>query len=176
MMPRTAPFRNIFAPSDVASHCLSIPYDRLALLSDTRANDERKPGVTQTATGTFVVKLTPQECSDATLGRMTLDKRFEGDLDATSKGEMLAASTGVKSSAGYVALERVSGALHGRSGTFVLQHSGTMDRGAPQLTIAVVPDSGTGDLTGLQGTMAIDIAGGVHSYTFDYRIATVPAQ
>jgi hypothetical protein len=132
--------------------------------------------VTRQATGTFVVKLTPQECSEPTLGRMTIDKRFEGDLEATSKGDMLAAGTEVKSSAGYVALERVSGALHGRSGTFVLQHSGTMDRGTPQLTIAVVPDSGTGDLTGLQGTMTIEIAGGVHSYTVDYRMATDAGQ
>ena len=132
--------------------------------------------MTQQATGTFVVKLTPQECGEPTIGRMALDKRFEGDLAATSKGEMLAASTGVKSSAGYVALERVSGALHGRSGTFVLQHGGTMNRGTPQLAIAVVPDSGTGDLTGLQGTMTIEIAGGVHSYTFDYRIAAEAGQ
>ena len=132
--------------------------------------------MTPKATGTFVVKLTPQECSEATLGRLAIDKRFEGDLEATSKGEMLAAATEVKSSAGYVALERVSGALHGRSGTFVLQHSGTMDRGTPQLTIAVVPDSGTGGLTGLQGTMTIEIAGGVHAYTFDYRIAAEAGQ
>jgi hypothetical protein len=132
--------------------------------------------VSHRATGTFVVTLTPQECGAPTIGRMVIDKRFEGDLEATSKGEMLAAGTEVKSSAGYVALERVSGALHGRSGTFVLQHSGTMDRGTPQLTIAVVPDSGTGDLTGLQGTLTIEIAGGVHSYTFDYRIATEAGQ
>jgi hypothetical protein len=132
--------------------------------------------VTRQATGTFVVTLTPRECSEATLGRMAIDKRFEGDLEATSQGEMLAAGTEVQSSAGYVALERVSGALHGRRGTFVLQHGGTMDRGTPQLTIAVVPDSGTGDLTGVRGTMTIQIAGGVHSYIFDYRIAAAPDQ
>jgi hypothetical protein len=128
--------------------------------------------MTHRATGAFVVSLTPQACGEATLGRMAIDKRFEGDLDATSKGEMLAAGTEVQSSAGYVALERVTGALHGRRGTFVLQHNGTMNRGAPQLTITVVPDSGTAELTGLQGTMAIDIAGGAHSYVFDYTLAS----
>ena len=124
--------------------------------------------MTQQASGTFAVTLTPQECGEATLGRMAIDKRFEGDLEGTSKGEMLAAGTAVKSSAGYVALERVTGSLRGRSGTFALQHSGTMDRGAASLTIAVVPDSGTADLTGLRGTMSIAISGGVHSYTFEY--------
>lgn len=124
--------------------------------------------MTQQATGTFTVKMTAQECGEATLGRMALDKRFEGGLDATSKGEMLAAGTAVKSSAGYVALERVTGTLDGKTGTFVLQHNGTMSRGAPSLTITVVPDSGTGDLTGLTGSMTIEIAGGVHSYTFSY--------
>ena len=124
--------------------------------------------MTQPASGTFAVTLTPQECGEATLGRMAIDKRFEGDLEGTSKGEMLAAGTAVKSSAGYVALERVTGSLQGRSGTFALQHSGTMNRGAPTLTIGVVPDSGTGELTGLRGTMAIDISGGAHSYTLEY--------
>ena len=95
--------------------------------------------MTQQASGTFAVTLTPQECGEATLGRMAIDKRFEGDLEGTSKGEMLAAGTAVKSSAGYVALERVTGSLQGRSGTFALQHSGTMNRGAPTLTIGVVP-------------------------------------
>jgi hypothetical protein len=126
--------------------------------------------VTQQASGTFTVKMTPQECGEATLGRMALDKRFEGGLDATSRGEMLAAGTAVKSSAGYVALERVTGSLDGRAGTFVLQHTGTMNRGTPSLSITVVPDSGTGDLTGLSGAMTIEIAGGVHSYVFTYAL------
>src|SRR5262249_28072353 len=120
-------------------------------------------------TGPFEVKLAPQP-TDAALGRMSLDKQFHGDLEATSKGEMLAASTAVKGSAGYVAIERVSGTLHGRRGTFVLQHSGTMTRGAGVLTITVVPDSGTDELAGLAGTMAIDIADGRHAYTFDYTL------
>ena len=134
--------------------------------------------VTARATGTFEVKLTPQPTGDAaegaSLGRMTLDKQFRGDLEGTSKGEMLSALTNVKGSAGYVGLERVTGALQGRRGTFVLQHSGTMTRGAPQLVITVVPDSGTGDLTGLAGTMMIDVADGNHSYTFDYTLAAAP--
>lgn len=127
------------------------------------------------ATGPFDVKLTPQS-SDAmpegtTLGRMSLDKQFHGDLEAVSKGEMLTAMTSVKGSAGYVAIERVTGTLGGRKGTFTLQHSGTMARGAQQLTVTVVPDSGTGDLAGLTGSMAIRIeAGGKHFYDFDYEL------
>jgi len=127
------------------------------------------------ASGTFEVKLTPQTTDDrgdgGTLGRMSIDKQFHGDLEATSKGEMLTAGTGVKGSAGYVAIERVSGTLHGRSGAFVLQHSGIMMRGAPQLTITVVPDSSTGELVGIAGQMTIQIADGKHSYDFEYTLA-----
>jgi hypothetical protein len=122
------------------------------------------------ATGTFEVKLTPQSTDDKALGRMSIDKQFRGDIDGTSKGEMLTAGTDVKDSAGYVAIERVSGTLHGRSGTFILQHTGTMNRGQPALLITVVPDSGTGELAGITGTMTIDIGGGKHAYTFDYTI------
>ena len=134
--------------------------------------------MTTRASGTFEVKLTPQtpdgKAEDATLGRMSIDKQFHGDLEAISKGEMLTAGTGVKGSAGYVAIERVSGTLNGRSGSFVLQHSGTMTRGAPQLTVTVVPDSGTSQLVGLAGKMAINIADGKHSYDFEYAIAETP--
>jgi hypothetical protein len=134
--------------------------------------------MTACASGTFEVKLVPlvldDNAEDATLGRMSIDKQFHGDLEATSKGQMLTAGTGVKGSAGYVAIERVSGTLHGRSGTFVLQHSGTMTRGAPQLTITVVPDSGTGQLVSLAGKMAIKIADGKHSYDFDYTLPEAP--
>jgi len=130
------------------------------------------------ASGTFEVKLNPQapddEAEDATLGRMSIDKQFHGDLEATSKGQMLTAGTSVPGSAGYVAIERVSGTLHGRSGTFVLQHSGTMTRGAPQLTVTVVPDSGTGQLVGLAGKMTITIGGGKHSYDFEYTVGETP--
>ena len=126
------------------------------------------------ATGTFEVKITPQapdgKFEDATLGRMTIDKQIHGDLEATSKGTMLTAGTDVKRSAGYVAIERVTGTLHGRTGTFVLQHTGTMNRGTYQLSITVVPDSGTGQLLGLTGKFNITIADGKHSYDFEYTL------
>jgi hypothetical protein len=101
---------------------------------------------------------------------MSIDKQFHGDLEATSKGQMLAISSDVKGSAGYVAMERVTGMLQGRTGTFALQHSGTMTRGVPQLIITVVPDSGTGELVGLSGKMTIDIVDGKHSYDFEYTL------
>jgi hypothetical protein len=130
--------------------------------------------MTTHAKGTFEVRLTPAVPEDkgqgSTLGRMSIDKQFHGDLEATSKGEMLSAGTAVKGSAGYVAIERVSGALHGRTGSFILQHSGIMTRGAPQLTITVVPDSGSGQLAGLAGKMAITIVDGKHSYEFEYTL------
>lgn len=135
--------------------------------------------MTTRASGTFDVKLAPLPAYDAAegspIGRLSIDKQFRGDLDATSKGEMLAAGTSVKGSAGYVALERVSGTLKGRRGTFMLQHSGTMTRGTPHLTLTVVPDSGTDQLVGLSGMMAIHIAPDkTHAYEFDYSIAPVP--
>jgi hypothetical protein len=131
---------------------------------------------TTLARGPFQVKLNPQASDEqpggSSLARLTIDKRFEGDLEATSKGEMLSAGSPVTGSAGYVAIERVTGTLHGRSGTFVLQHNATMTRGTPQLNIIVVPDSGTGELVGLTGTMQIVIApGGAHSYEFEYSLA-----
>jgi hypothetical protein len=133
------------------------------------------PVVTMRAGGTFQVKLTPQapeDTADATLGRLTLVKQFQGDLEGSSRGQMLTAMTPTEGSAGYVAMERVRGTLQGRAGTFALQHSGTMARGKQQLTVAVVPDSGTGDLIGLAGQMVITIADGKHSYEFEY---TLPA-
>jgi predicted flavoprotein YhiN len=123
------------------------------------------------ASGTFEVKLTPQE--SANIGRMSIDKQFHGDLEATSKGEMLSVMTDVKGSAGYVALERVTGTLHGKSGSFVLQHSGTMTRGEPQLSVTVVPDSGTGELTGLAGALTIKIVEKQHFYEFDYTLPDI---
>jgi hypothetical protein len=127
------------------------------------------------ASGTFEVKLTPQkpdnqEAESANLGRMSIDKRFHGDLEATSKGEMLSVMTEVKGSAAYVALERVTGTLHGRRGSFVLQHSGTMARGAAEMSVIVVPDSGTDQLLGIAGKMTIKIAEGKHFYEFDYTL------
>ena len=130
------------------------------------------------ATGTFDVKLAPQVTEgygeDGTLGRMTIDKELHGDLEGTSKGQMLAAMTSIPNSAGYVAIERVTGSLHGRSGTFALMHTGTMNRGTAGLDILVVPDSGTGALAGLTGTFNIIRANGMHSYEFDYEIAVQP--
>lgn len=127
--------------------------------------------MTTTATGSFEVQLIPQGEEDkaegSTLGRMTIAKQFRGDLEATGKGEMLTAMTDRKGSAGYVAVERVTGALHGRVGGFVLQHSGTMSGQGLTLSVTVVPDSGTGALTGLAGSMAI---GDGHTYTFEYTL------
>lgn len=127
------------------------------------------------ATGKFEVTLNPldfyiQGMDGVNLGRMSIDKRFQGELQATSKGEMLSAMTAVKGSAGYVAIEQVSGSLSGKQGSFVLQHFGTMDRGSNRLVLEVVPDSGTGDLSGLKGEMVINIENGQHYYEFDYEL------
>lgn len=127
-----------------------------------------------TVRGEFEVKLAQLPMHDTAegslLGRRSIDKTFHGDLSATSVGEMLAAGTAVKGSAGYVALERVTGTLGGKAGGFVLIHTGLMNRGTPSHTVTVVPDSGTGELTGLTGTMAIEITGGKHFYAFEYEL------
>jgi len=128
------------------------------------------------ASGTFAVRLIPMDTySDGTdgitLGRLAIEKEFEGELDATSTGEMLSASTSVEGSAGYVAIEQVTGNLSGRKGSFVLQHFGTMNRGSDRLVLEVVPDSGSGGLSGLSGKMAIRIEGGQHYYEFEYELA-----
>jgi len=121
--------------------------------------------------GTFDVKLAPQPPAEGqTWGRQTISKTFHGGLDGTSRGEMLAAGTAVKGSAGYVALEQVTATLDGRKGSFFLQHFGLMNKGAPTLTVSVIPDSATGELAGLEGTMTIDITGGQHRYTFTYNL------
>jgi hypothetical protein len=130
------------------------------------------------STGTFTVKMTPQTWSensvDHSLGRFLIDKQYHGDLEATGEGQMLAAGDGKPGSSGvYVAIERVTGSLHGRKGSFVLYHTGIMNKGLPTLTIAVAPDSGAGELTGLGGTMNIIIADGKHSYEFAYTLATI---
>ncbi len=142
--------------------------------SQIPTSSQKGAPVTAHATGTFDVKLTPQpsddKSADATLGRMTIDKQFRGDLEGTSEGQMLTAGTPVKGSAGYVAMERVTGTLQGRAGSFTFQHTATMTRGTPQLSIFVVPDSATGQLTGLTGTMNIIITEGKHSYDFAYTL------
>ncbi len=126
------------------------------------------------AKGTFTVEMKPQAEPSAvegvSLGRVSLEKRFEGDLVGTGNGVMLTALTPVKGSAGYVAIERVTGALHGRSGSFVFQHSGSMNRDGQQLSIAVVPDSGTGALVGICGTFKLNILEGKHFYEFEYSL------
>jgi hypothetical protein len=127
-----------------------------------------------TAQGTFTVQMTPLGEPDIAdglnLGHLSLDKTFAGDLVATSHGQMLTALTPVKGSAGYVAIERVTGSLHGRSGSFVFQHSGSMDRGTQRLSITVVADSGTGGFMGISGDFKITIADGQHFYEFDYTL------
>ena len=128
------------------------------------------------ASGSFTVKMLPQPPLDdsptagATLGRLRLDKTYEGDLQAAAVGQMLSALTLTAGSAGYVAIEHVTGTLHGRAGSFVLQHTGLMTRGSKQLTITVVPDSGTDALVGLEGRLDIRIAEGQHFYAFDYAL------
>lgn len=134
--------------------------------------------MTTRASGTFEVDLNPlavhDQAQETQLGRMAIKKQFKGDLEGSSRGEMLMAGTEVEGSAGYVAIERVSGTLQGRNGTFVLQHSGTMTRGIGQLSVSVVPDSGTGQLTGLAGQLAISITEGNHFYEFDYSLPETP--
>ena len=134
--------------------------------------------MTEYARGPFDVQLAPQPAdahADAvTLGRMTIDKQFSGDLIASSKGQMLTGMSAVKGSAGYVAIEQVAGTLAGRAGSFILQHTGVMNRGAQALVINVIPDSGTGELAGISGTMQIEIVGKAHSYVLEYTLPAVP--
>jgi hypothetical protein len=127
------------------------------------------------ATGPFDVQANPDPIYETAeggvvLGRLSLNKKFHGPLDATGIVQMLSAGSSVKGSAGYVAIERVEGSLDGRTGSFILQHNGTMNRGQASLTVTVVPDTGTGDLVGLAGTMTIDIVDGKHFYRFDYTL------
>jgi hypothetical protein len=130
----------------------------------------------QHVTGPLDVKVVPQKpdtqiARAANLARLTIDKRYHGDLEAIAKGEMLAAQTDTKGSAGYVAMERVTGKLRGRDGSFVLLHHATMTRGTPELVISVLPDSGTGELSGISGQMRVIVAGdGAHSYEFEYQL------
>jgi Protein of unknown function (DUF3224) len=169
----------MFSIRFVLGACLTLAGFAQAQAKPTTPDVQRQPPMTQQASGPFDVKVIPQKPdSDVTqaanLGRMSIDKRFHGDLEATSKGEMIAAQTEVKGSAGYVAMERVTGTLKGRKGSFVLQHSATMNRGIPELSITVVPDSGTEELKGLVGKMNIIISDGKHSYEFDYTLTEQP--
>ena len=132
----------------------------------------------QRATGTFTVKMVPETddgaAAGAALGRLALNKEFSGDLVGTGAGTMLTAMSGKTGSAGYVAIERVTGTLHGKHGSFVLQHTGVMTRGAPSLAITIVPDSGTDALTGIAGSFAIDTSGGGHAYVLTYTLPASP--
>jgi hypothetical protein len=139
----------------------------------------KDPVMTRHAEGTFDVKTTPLAADDATMGtligRYSSVKQFHGDLEAASKGEMLASGDPSSGYAGYVAIEQVTGTLHGRTGSFALQHIGAMDNGSYKLSVVVVPGSGAGQLTGIAGTMTIANVSGKHSYTFDYTLPA-PAQ
>jgi len=126
-----------------------------------------------TAQGTFDVKVVQQPQDDSAggpFGRLFLDKQFHGELEGTSKGQMLGARTAVEGSAGYVALEQVTGSLDGKRGSFILLHKGTMRKGVFDLSVTVVPDSGTDELAGIDGEMKIIIEGGKHSYEFEYTL------
>jgi hypothetical protein len=126
------------------------------------------------ATGSFDVTLSPLPTDGSQLiegiGRMAIDKQYHGELEATGQGQMLTAGTAIKNSAGYVAVERVTGVLKGRKGSFMLQHNGIMNRGQPSLVITVIPDSGTDQLDGIRGTMSIRIEGGKHYYDLTYTL------
>jgi hypothetical protein len=130
--------------------------------------------MTNLARGTFDVNIIPQPPEDksegSTLGRMLIEKEFRGGLQAAGKGQMLTGMPEGKGSGAYVAIERVTGTLNGRSGSFILHHLGIMERGAPRLNVTVVPDSGTRELAGIAGTMTIIIAEGKHSYEFAYTL------
>ncbi len=126
--------------------------------------------------GVFDVSLNPMDFyvkgeDGISLGRMSIEKAFHGELEASSRGEMLSAMTPTKGSAGYVAIEQVIGSLSGKKGSFVLQHFGTMNKGKDHLVLEVVPDSGAGELSGLTGAMAISIKDGQHYYDFEYELA-----
>ena len=135
--------------------------------------------MTTLARGTFEVQVVPQKADNppaetAQIGRFSLDKQFHGDIEAVSHGEMLGIRSENQTSGGYVAIERINGTLHGRTGTFALQHSGAMSAGSQQMTITVVPDSGTGQLAGLTGKMTIKIENKQHFYEFDYALPETP--
>jgi uncharacterized protein DUF3224 len=157
----------------MAAFCFSMIALSWAIPNTLAAAAFQKGPAMSHASGTFDVKITPQtddKSGEPSLSRMTIDKQFHGDLEGTSKGQMLAAGD-AKTSGVYVAIEKFNGTLKGRSGTFILHHTGLMTRGVPQLSITVAPDSGTGQLAGLTGKLTINIAAdGKHSYDFEYTL------
>ena len=162
---------NICLPSQLK---LILPLSLVFWCATFPSQAQKEVAVSTHAEGSFDVKMAPRppddQSDDSGVGRMTFDKQFHGDLEATSKGQMLAVTTSEKTSAGYVALEKVTGKLKGRSGSFALEHTGIMNRGVPELSVMVVPDSGTDQLKGLTGKMEIVITNGKHFYNFDYRL------
>ena len=144
----------------------------ICVRAGVKDDESRHKETTMTARGTFDVKVTQQPQDDSAggpFGRLFLDKQFHGDLEGASKGQMLAAGTAVEGSGAYVALELVTGKLNGKRGSFILQHKGTMRKGVYGLSVTVVPDSGTDELSGITGGMTIIIEGGKHSYEFEYK-------
>lgn len=156
----------------------AVPFHAQPNSAGAAQDSKEKPVTTHHATGAFEVKATPATpaggAADSSISELSLDKQFHGALEATSKGTMLAAGNPAKGAGGYVAMEKVTGTLDGRKGSFVLQHSGTMKGGMAELTVTVVPGSGTDDLAGIDGKMTIQIAGGKHSYDFEYTLPQAP--
>jgi hypothetical protein len=163
-------------PSGVVATCVCLGFALLAVAqTKPQASNalQKETRLAEHAKGTFEVKVIPQppdDKDDPNLGRFLLDKQVHGDLEGASKGQMLTAGTAVKGSGGYVAIEKIGGTLRGRSGTFVLQHIGTMTQGTPEMSVTVVPDSGTGELVGISGRLTIIVADGKHSYEFAYSL------
>ena len=156
------------------SYILCLALGLAAGLTPATAHGQKGAVMAKHASGEFDVKIGPQKdegIGDPTIGRMSIDKVYHGDLAGTGLGQMLAGmAEAVKDSGAYVAIERIRGTLHGRTGTFAVWHSGTMTRGAQKLIITVIPDTGTGELTGIDGTMTIDIRDGKHFYGIDYTL------
>lgn len=175
-MSHPSPLKSVF----FLAFCLGLRVPLAAqVTSHVPTTPPQEARVTATAKGSFDVKVTPltEGAREGVWvpGRMSIDKHFQGDLEATSQGEMLAAGTEVQGSAGYTAIERVSGKLHGRAGTFMLQHFAVMSRGVPgEWIVMVIPDSGTGELKGLTGRMSITIMGKQHAYALDYSLPERP--
>jgi Protein of unknown function (DUF3224) len=150
---------------------LTLAFATVCVRADKKGGESTQMKKPMTARGTFDVKVTPQPQVDSAggpFGRLFLDKQFHGDLEAVSKGQMLAAQTAVEGSGAYVAFELVTGTLNGKRGSFILQHKGTMRKGVYEMSVTVVPDSGTDELAGIAGAMKINIDGGKHSYEFEY--------
>src|SRR4030095_877646 len=152
---------------------LTLAFATVCVRANKKGGESTQMKKTMTARGTFDVKVTQQPQDDSAggpFGRLFLDKQFHGDLEAASKGQMLAAGTDVEGSGAYVAFELVTGALNGKRGSFILQHKGTMRKGVYVMSVTVVPDSGTGELAGIDGAMTIINEGAKHSYEFEYTL------